>query len=140
MKINPYLNFNGNAEEAFNFYKSVFGGEFTAVMRFSDVPNEEHQVSDEEANKIMHISLPVGDAILMASDISESQGMKLVEGNNNYICLSPEDVAEGKRLFEKLSESGTVEMPYEKMFWGSYFASFKDKFGVCWMIDVAASE
>lgn len=140
MQLNPYLNFDGNAEEAFNFYKKIFGGEFTSLMRFSDMPEGEDKPIEEEANRIMHISLPIGDtSILMASDISSANGMQLIEGNNNYITISPDSLEETERLYEQLSEGGDIEMPLQKMFWGSYFASFKDKFGVEWMIDYAES-
>src|SRR3989338_7503641 len=137
LKINPYLNFDGNAEEVFNFYKSVFGGEFTPIQRFKDIPAGEKPMPKEEENRIMHIGLKISEnAILMASDISDSMGMSLVKGNNNYISLTPDNKEEGQRLFNELSAGGHVEMPYEKMFWGDYFGSFTDKFGVCWMIDV----
>ncbi|MFZ5425055.1 MAG: VOC family protein [Patescibacteria group bacterium] len=140
MQLNPYLNFDGNAEEAFNFYKKIFGGEFTSLMRFSDMPEGEDKPVEEEANRIMHIALPIGDtSILMASDISSANGMQLIEGNNNYITISPDSLEETERLYEQLSEGGNIEMPLQKMFWGSYFASFKDKFGIEWMIDYAES-
>lgn len=137
MKISPYLNFDGKAEEAFIFYKSIFGGEFSTLMRYKDMSSNENPVAEEEANRIMHISLPLGDdAVLMASDISAAQGMKIVEGNNNYISLQPDSVEQGRELFTKLSAGGRVEMPFEKMFWGDFFASFADKFGILWMINV----
>ncbi|RJR14874.1 VOC family protein [Candidatus Microgenomates bacterium] len=137
MKLNPYLNFDGNAREAFEFYKQVFGGEFGMVQTFAEMPTDENfKLSEEEKNLIMHISLPIGDGqVLMASDISKAQGMKLLVGNNNYISLTPDSMEEGKRLFQELSKNGTVEMPYEKQFWGDYFGSFKDKYGVGWMIN-----
>lgn len=134
--VHPYLNFAGNSEEAFNFYKSVFGGEFTAVIRFKDMPMEGMTVSDEDSTKIMHISLPLtNNIILMATDTLESLGQKLNVGNNNYICLSPETKEEAEKIYEKLSAGGEIEMALGDVPWGSYFASFKDKFGVCWMID-----
>ncbi len=137
MKISPYLNFDGNAEEAFNFYKSIFGGEFSYIMRFKDMPSGETPMPEEEGNRIMHISLPLaGGDSLMASDTSSAQGDKLIHGNNNYISLQPDSVDEARELFNKLSQGGKVEMPFEKMFWGDYFASFADKFGVLWMINV----
>ena len=133
--INPYLNFNGNTEEAFNFYKSVFGGEFLAVMRFKD--NAEcAQVSESDKNRIMHIALPIGNGnILMATDSLESLGQKLTVGNNFYICLSPESKAEAEKLFNGLSAGGKIEMPLQDMFWGAYYGSFADKFGVQWMVN-----
>lgn len=136
MKINPYLNFNGKTEEAFNFYKSVFGGEFNALQRFKDVPNSEQPMPKEEGDRIMHISLPIGDGnFLMASDISEGMGMKLAPGNNVYLSLHPESLEESERLFNELSKDGKIEMKFIKMFWGDYFGSFTDKFGVQWMIN-----
>lgn len=137
VKANPYLNFDGNAREAMEFYKSVFGGEFNSVMTFGEMPKQEgYEVSESEKHRIMHMSLPIGDELyIMASDISPSHGHKLTIGNNNYICLVPETVEEGERLFKSLSEGGKVEMPYQKMFWGDYFGSFFDKFGVAWMVN-----
>jgi PhnB protein len=134
-KLNSYLNFDGNAEEAFNFYKSVFGGEFAGgVMRMGDAPGME-DIAEEEKGRVMHVSLPItGGDTLMASDIMPSMGQKLVVGNNNYICVSPDSKEEADRLFAGLSAGGEVEMPMEDQFWGDYFGSFKDKFGVCWMI------
>ena len=133
--INPYLNFNGNTEEAFNFYKAVFGGEFLAVMRFKD--NAEcAQVSESDKNRIMHIALPIGNGnILMATDSLESLGQKLTVGNNFYICLSPESKKEAEKLFNGLSAGGKIEMPLQDMFWGAYYGSFADKFGVQWMVN-----
>ena len=136
IKINPYLNFAGNTEEAFNFYKSVFGGKFTQVQRFKDIPKSEQPMPESETERIMHIALPIGDdTVLMGSDISEKMGMKLTVGNNNYISLHPDSKKDAERLFKKLSSGGKVEMPLAKMFWGAYFASFADKFGVLWMIN-----
>ncbi len=132
--INPYLNFNGNTEEAFNFYKSVFGGEFTALMRFKDLPEEE-KVSAADAEKIMHISLPIGNGtVLMATDALESMGQKLLPGNNFYLAIETESKKESDDLFARLSAGGKIEMPMQEMFWGDYFGSFSDKFGVQWMI------
>ena len=134
--IHPYLNFGGNSEEAFNFYQSVFGGEFKAVVRFRDMPMEGVEISESDMNKIMHISLPLTkDTILMASDCVESMNQKVNVGDNNYICLSPESKQEADKIYEKLAQDGEIEMPLADAPWGSYFASFKDKFGVCWMID-----
>lgn len=133
--VNPYLNFNGNSEEAFNFYKSVFGGDFRTVMRFKDNP-QCADMSDADKDRIMHIALPIGNnTILMATDSLESLGQKLTVGNNFYICLSPNSKEEADRLFNGLSADGKVEMPIQDMFWGSYWGSFADKFGVQWMID-----
>lgn len=132
---NPYLNFNGNTEEAFNFYKSVFGGEFLALMRFKD--NEAcGQIPESDKERIMHIALPIGNGnTLMATDSLESLGQKLSVGNNFYICLSPESKEEAERLFNGLSAGGKIEMPLQDMFWGAYYGSFADKFGVQWMVN-----
>lgn len=134
-KMNPYLNFDGNAEEAFNFYKSVFGGEFMSVNKMSEAPDTEHLPEDEK-NRIMHIALPIDEhSVLMASDTMPSMGYKLIEGNNVQISLHPESREEADRLFNGLSEGGTLEMPMEDTFWGAYFGAFKDKFGIHWMIN-----
>jgi PhnB protein len=135
IQMNPYLNFNGNSEEAFNFYKSVFGGDFAVVMRFGDNP-QCGEISDADKHRIMHIALPVDGGMLMASDALESFGQKLNAGNNFYISLSPETRDEADRLFAGLSDGGTVEMPMADMFWG-YFGCFADRFGVQWMLNVS---
>jgi PhnB protein len=135
-KVHPYLNFDGNCEVAFNFYKSVFGGAFSSVMRFKQLPPSEHQVPASEGEKIMHMSLPIGEStILMGSDISQGMGQKLSNGNSVYISLQPDNTAEARKLYEGLSSGGTIEMPLGKMFWGDWFASFRDKFGIQWMIN-----
>lgn len=135
MKVNPYLNFDGKAEEAFHFYRSVFGGEFTAVMKMDTAPDAE-KINEKEKDRIMHISLPIGkDIVLMASDILPSMGHTLNQGNNLYISLHPESREEADRLFNGLSKGGEVEMPMEDQFWGDYFGSFTDKFGVKWMVN-----
>ena len=132
--FNPYLNFAGNTEEAFNFYKSVFGGEFAMVMRFSDMPGGELPETDK--NKIMHIALPIGNGnMLMATDTLESLGQTLTMGNNFYICVSPDNRDEAYRLFNAFAEGGKVEMPLADTFWGAYFGCVADKFGVQWMIN-----
>lgn len=136
LKTNPYLNFNGNAEEAFNFYKSVFGGEFTDINRYKDMPSSMEQVPENEKEKIMHIALPIGsDTVLMGSDITENMNQSLTMGNNVYIMLQPENKDNAEKLYRRLSEGGKIEMPLEKVFWGSYFASFSDRFGVQWLIN-----
>lgn len=135
MKVNPYLNFDGNAEAAFLFYKSVFGGEFISHMKMSDAPDTD-KLPEGEKNRTMHISLPLGnDTILMASDILPSVGHKLNVGNNNYISIHPESRQEADRLFKGLSKGGEIEMPMADQFWGDYFGSFTDKFGVMWMVN-----
>ncbi|CAN5583243.1 VOC family protein [soil metagenome] len=134
--VHPYLNFAGNTEEAFNFYKSVFGGEFTGIIRFKDMPMEGVSIPHQDQEKIMHISLPLGNGtILMATDALESMGQKLIVGNNSYILLSPESKEEADRLFNDLSAGGTVEMPMGDVPWGDYYGSLKDKFGIHWMVD-----
>ncbi len=134
-KLNIYLNFAGNTEEAFNFYKSVFGGEFTSVFRFKDMPMEGVNIPKEDENKIMHISLPVGkDNVLMATDSLESLGMELTQGNNVHISVHPESKEEADRIFKALSAGGTIEMPISDQMWGDYYGSFEDKFGVQWMV------
>ena len=135
LKMNPYLNFDGNAEEAFNFYKSIIGGEFLSVHRMSDMPDMA-ELPENEKNRIMHISLPINEqVILMASDCLPSAGHVHIEGNNAYLSLHPDSREEADRLFKGLSEGGEVEMPMEDQFWGDYFGSFKDKFGIYWMIN-----
>ena len=135
-KINTYLNFNGNAEEAFKFYRSVFGGEFRSVMRFKDMPMPGVNIPKKDENKLMHIALPVGkDDVLMASDVLESFGQKLVQGNNVSISIFPDSKEEADRLFAALSAGGKVEMPIANQSWGDYYGGLADKFGVRWMVD-----
>ncbi len=135
-KLNIYLNFAGNAEEAFNFYKSVFGGEFSAVVRFKDMPMPGVSLPKKDENKIMHVGLPVGKAdVLMASDSLESMGQKLIQGNNVYISAHPESKDEASRIFKALSAGGTVEMSIADQPWGDYYGSLRDKFGVQWMVN-----
>lgn len=132
--VTPYLHFNGKTEEAFNFYKSVFGGEFSTLQRFKDMPSSE-RVPAKEKNNILHIALPLGKAgILLGSDSPEYMGRKVNFGNNIHLAIDTESEAEAKMLFTKLSEGGKVDMPLKKMFWGALYASFTDKFGVNWMI------
>jgi PhnB protein len=133
--INPHINFNGNAEEAFTFYKSVFGGEFAMIMRFKDMESPEFPVADHEANKIMHIALPIGQNVLMANDVPESMGRTNENENRSKIAISAESREEADQLFNGLSAGGTVEMPMEDSPWGSYFGMFRDKYGIEWMID-----
>lgn len=135
MKVHPYLNFDGQAEEAFNFYKNVFGGEFTGIMKMNEAPGTEN-LSGEEQNRIMHVSLPIGkDTILMGSDIVPSMGHTLKTGNSAYISLHPESREEADRLFNALSAGGEIEMPIDDQFWGDYYGSFADKFGIRWMVN-----
>lgn len=134
MVINPYFNFSGNTEEAFNFYKSVFGGEFAMVMRFADTP-ECDNVPEEARNMIMHIALPVGSSVIMGTDAPEIMGFNTVTGNNVHMSLSTESREQTDELFAKLSEGGTVSQPLDDMFWGAYFGSCTDKFGIKWMLN-----
>jgi len=134
-KLNTYLNFAGNTEEAFNFYKSVFGGEFAAVIRFKDMPMEGVKLSEQDANKIMHIGLPIGQEMLMATDSLESMGFKLVQGNNSYIMIGVDSKDEADRIFNALSAGGKLEMAMADQPWGDYYGSFWDKFGIGWMVD-----
>ncbi len=137
-KTNTYLNFNRNTEEAFNFYKSVFGGEFSGpIMRFGDNPSADYPApNDEDKNLVMHVSLPIlGGHLLMGTDAPESMGMKLNFGNNVYLSLEPDSKEETDRLFKMLSEGGKVEMELQDRFWGDYFGSCVDKFGVQWMFN-----
>jgi PhnB protein len=132
--INPYLNFNDNCEEAFNFYKSVFGGEYQSMMRFKDMPAE-YQMQGENGEKIMHMTLPIGQgSVLMGSDIPQMRG-KLVNGDNYTIAIQAESTQEAHRLFDGLSAGGEVTMPLQDAFWGSLFGMFTDKFGIQWMVN-----
>jgi PhnB protein len=134
-QINPHINFNGNAEEAFTFYKSVFGGEFAIIMRFKDMSGPEFPVAENEANKIMHIALPIGKNVLMANDVPESMGRTNENENRSKISISAESKQEADKLFYGLSEGGIIEMPIAESPWGSYFGMFRDKYGIEWMVD-----
>ena len=135
-KFNPYLNFEGNTEQAFNFYKSVFGGKFSSIVRFKDMPIEGLSIPKEVKNKITHIGLPIGnDQMLMGTDALESLGHKVVQGNNVHISIHPDSKEEADRLFAGLSEGGKIEMQMANQPWGDYYGSFQDKFGVHWMIN-----
>lgn len=135
--ISPYLTFNGNCEEAFNFYKSVFGGDFPYVGRFRDMPPMPgKEVPASEGDKIMHISLPISkETVLMGSDSSEAFGKATVMGNNFSISINTGSEEEARRLFNGLSAGGTVTMPLDKTFWGALFGMFTDKFGIQWMVN-----
>ncbi len=133
--INPHINFNGNAEEAFTFYKSVFGGEFALIMRFKELSSPEFPVDEKEANKIMHIALPIGNNVLMANDVPESMGPTNENENRSKISISTESKEEADRLFNGLSAGGQIEMPITDSPWGSYFGMFRDKYGIEWMVD-----
>ncbi len=133
--INPYINFNGNAEEAFIFYKSAFGGEFAQVMRFKDMASPDFPVTETEANKIMHIALPIGQNVLMGNDVPEFMGKTNENENRSKISISAESKEEADKLFNGLSEGGQIEMSMADSPWGSYFGMFRDKYGIEWMID-----
>ena len=133
--INPYINFNGNAEEAFIFYKSVFGGEFSKIIRFKELSSPELPVSEKEANKIMHIALPIGNNTLMANDVPEILGRVNENENRSKISISTDTREEADKLFNGLSAGGKITMPMESTFWGAYFGMFTDKFGINWMIN-----
>lgn len=137
--VNPYLNFNGNAEEAFNFYKSVFGGEFSMVMRYKDVPSE-HQMGESDGNKIMHISLPLAhETLLMGGDVPGMYDNAII-GTNISISINTESEEEADRIFNGLSAGGQVTMPMENAFWGDYFGMFKDKFDIHWMVSYSSNQ
>ncbi|MBW1297910.1 VOC family protein [Aquimarina litoralis] len=134
--INTYLSFMGNTEEAFNFYKSVFGGEFVGgIRRYEDMPDND-ALSKEDKKKVMHVGLPIGSGnVLMGTDILKSRGQSITFGNNFYISISPESREEATQLFNGLSSGGTITSPLEDTFWGAYFGAFTDKFGVQWMVN-----
>lgn len=135
--VNVYLTFNGNTEEVFNFYKSVFGGEFSYIGKFKDMPqSEDHPpLSPEEGERIMHVSLPVSkETILMGSDSTSFSG-DVTFGNNFSVSINTDSREEADRLFSGLSNGGKVIMPMETTFWGAYFGMFVDQFGINWMIN-----
>lgn len=139
-QVGTYLNFSRNTEEAFLFYQSIFGGEFTrgGIARMGDIPAGEGmpQIADEDKNLVMHVELPIlGGHLLMAMDAPESMGFKVSTGNNVFISLEPDTKEETKRLFEALSEGGQIIQELQDMFWGSYYGSCTDKYGVQWMLN-----
>ena len=135
--ISPYLNFPGNTEEAFNFYKSVFGGEFSAIQRFKDTPEGDKTHKDEQ-DKLMHIALPIGHGVvLMGTDALESHGFKLTQGNHINLSINTESEAEAEKIFNGLSAGGRVTMPLAKTFWGAYFGMLFDQYGIQWMVNCA---
>ena len=137
--INPWINFNGNAEEAFTFYKSVFGGEFTKIIRFKDIASPEFPVSDEDAEKIMLIALPIGtENVLMANDVPSFLGTVNEQENRSKILVSVESKEEADAIFTGLSAGGQVEAPIGEGSWGTYFGMFRDKYGIEWMVEFAA--
>ena len=134
-RINPHINFNGNAEKAFTFYKSVFGGEFTKIIRFKDLSSPEFPVAENDSNKIMYIGLPIGKNVLMANDVPESMGHVNENENRSKISISTENREEANQLFNGLSVDGQIEMPIADSPWGSYFGLFRDQFGIEWMVE-----
>lgn len=138
--INPYLNFLGNTEEAFNFYKSVFGGEFVVLQRFKDTPHGDNMTADDK-EKIMHVALPIGNGnVLMGTDVLPSMGQKLNIGDNFSISISADSEAEADQLFAALSPGANVVMPLEKAFWGAYFGMLTDQYGIQWMVNFDYNE
>jgi PhnB protein len=137
--INPYINFNGNAEEAFNFYQSVFGGEFASVVRFKDLESAEFPVPAEDANKIMRIVLPIGGNNLIANDVPESMGRVSENENRSKISVTAESRAEADKIFAGLTVGGTIEMPMDDSPWGTYFGMFRDRFGIEWTVEFDAN-
>jgi PhnB protein len=138
--VNVYLTFKGNCEEAFNFYKSVFGGEFTSISRFKEMPPQEgmNEVSPEDGEKLMHITLPLSnETFLMGCDTGGEWALKTVIGNNFSLSINTDSKEEADRLFNELSEGGKVTMAMDETFWGSYFGMFTDKFDINWMVSFA---
>ncbi len=140
--INPYLTFEGNCELAFEFYKSVFGGDFSYIGKFKDMPpSEEYPIAEEDKEKIMHVSLPIGgDTHLFGSDTSASFGATHIVGTNISISINTKTVEEATRLFMGLSAGGNVTMPLNKTFWGAFFGMFTDKFGIHWQVNCELAE
>lgn len=133
-QINPHINFNGNAEEAFTFYKSVFGGEFTKIVRFKDIASDEFPIPENEANKLMHIALPIGQNFLFGNDILEMMGRVDENENRSKISIVAESKEEAHKLFNGLTAGGQIEMPLDENPDGTYFAMFRDQFGIEWMV------
>ncbi len=139
--INPWINFNGNAEEAFTFYKSVFGGEFTKIVRFKDIANDQFKVAEKEENKIMNITLPIGTGnVLIGNDVPEIMGQVNENENRSKILINTESKEEAERIFNELSLGGTVEGPMGDSPWGTYFGMFRDKYGIEWMIEFSSNK
>lgn len=138
--INPYINFNGNAEEAFNFYKSVFGGEFASVVRFKDLEGAGVHLSEGDADKIMRIVLPIGGNTLIANDVPEGMGPVNENENRSKIAVTADSREEAEKIFSGLSAGGAVEMPMGDSPWGTYFAMFRDKYGIEWTVEFSPGE
>ena len=138
--VNTYLTFNGNCEEAFNFYKSVFGGEFAHISKFKDMPeNPEFPVAESDKEKIMHVTFPIGNTVLMGSDTGGEWAANFKQGNNFSVSINTDNKDEADRIFAKLSEGGKIITPMNKTFWDSYFGMFTDKFGIQWMVSFYAN-
>ena len=133
--LSPHINFNGNAEEAFLFYQSVFGGEFSKLIRFKDIATAEFPVSEKEANKIMHIELPIGPVALMGNDVPEMFGPTNENEHRSKIVIRAENKVEASQLFYKLSIDGVIEVPLDESTWGTFFGMFRDKFGIEWIVE-----
>jgi PhnB protein len=135
--LNPWINFNGNAEEAFNFYKSVFGGEFAKIVRMKDLASADFPVAEKDANKIMQIVLPIGGGnMLIGNDVPEALGKVSENENRSKIHVAANTKEEAERIFAGLSSGGQVEMPMGESPWGTYFAMFRDKYGIEWIVEV----
>lgn len=141
MTLNPYLHFGGNCRAAFEFYRSVFGGDFSIFETFGEAPDDmEMEVSPEEVENVMHVSLPIGESVLMGSDVPSAYGSAVPPTSSMSISYAPSNRGEADRVFGMLSGGGTVTMPIGEMFWGSYFGACIDKFGTNWMINCEAEE
>lgn len=139
MTLSTYLTFEGNCRDAFEYYKSVFGGDFMRLSTFAEAPSD-MDVKNEDKDKIMHVSLPIGDSVLMGSDMAGGFGGPVIQGNNFSISYSPKTRDNADRVFPKLAEGGAVTMEMQDTFWGSYFGMCKDKFGIQWMVNVDLSK
>lgn len=135
--INPHINFNGNAEEAFLFYQSVFGGELERIVRFKELANDEFQIAEADENKIMHIALPIGDNLLMGNDVPSFLGKVNEAENRSKISVSTKSREEADHIFAKLSSGGVIEMPISDSPLDSYFGMFRDRYGIEWMVEFA---
>jgi PhnB protein len=138
-RVSIYLNFSGNTEEAFNFYKKVFKSEFiNGIQRFEELPQDPNHppMSEKIKQLVLHVELPIlGGCVLMGTDVVQEMGFQVSQGNNVQINLEPDSKEEAQRLFDELSEGGVVRMPMQDTFWGAYYGNFQDKFGIYWMIN-----